>query len=182
MLFANLRSFAMRKIHVLLGTLLVCAVAGCSDDPNDILISHTISVLRGTTTDVEQVTKTLGDAVTTAKKESKPLDLIKINKAIQEAGGLKKKAQELQNLKAQTDVRKDNISAAQKEEFANKYKAPFQKALQDLDAAQKNLEVTMREAETVAAPDPETKSALEKLRDALKEAQNEFEVLTKRQS
>jgi len=170
----------MRKLYVLLGTLLACVVVGCGDDPNDKVIAETISTLRNTTSDIEHVSKTINDAVNQAKNSKKPLDIAEIDKATKEAAGLKKKAQDLQNEKAWMDVRKDNITAEQREEYANRYKVDIGKALQGLDAAQKNLELALREADSVA--DSDGKSSLQKLRETLQEAQNEFEVLTKRQS
>jgi hypothetical protein len=172
----------MRKLYVLLGTLLTFAVAGCGEDANDSIIAGTISILDGTTSQIEQITKTLNDAVNEAKKETKPLDLAKIKTATQNAIELKKKAETLQRYKAEIDVRKDGLTPEQREEYATKYKAAFQQKLQNLDTAQKNLDVALREADAVAASNSESKAALEQLRDALKESQNEFEVLTKRQS
>jgi hypothetical protein len=170
----------MRKLYVLFGTLLVCAVAGCSEDLNEELVKNTVQILDNTTSDLEQVTKTLNSAVTEAKSSNKPLDIAKIARANQEAGGLKNKARELQDRKARMDVRKDNVTTAEREDYAAKFKPAMAKALQRLDAAEKNLDVALREADAVA--DNDGKSSLEKLRDTLKEAQNEFEVLTKRQS
>jgi DNA repair exonuclease SbcCD ATPase subunit len=172
----------MRKLYVLLGTLLICTVAGCGDDTNDNIIAGTISILDGTTSQIEQITKTVKDTVDQAKKDSKPLDIAKIATATQNATELKKKAEALQRFKAEIDVRKDSLTADQREENAKKHKAAFQQKLQNLDTAQKNLDTALREADAVAATNNESKAALEKLRDALKEAQNEFEVLTKRQS
>jgi hypothetical protein len=172
----------MRKLYVLLGTLLTCTVVGCGEDANDSVIAGTISILDGTTSHIEQITKIVNDAVSQAKKDSQPLDIAKIATATQIATELKKKAQDLQSAKARIDVSKDGLTPEQREDYAKRYKAAFQQKLQNLDAAQKNLEVALREADAVAATNSESKAALEKLRDALKESQNEFEVLTKRQS
>jgi hypothetical protein len=172
----------MRKLYALLGALLMCAVVGCGEDTNEKIIADTVSILDGTRSDIEQITKTIGDAVSQAKKDGKPLDLTKIEKATQETAAFKKKAEALQRYKAETDVIKDVVTPQQREEFAKKYKSQFQEKLQRLDEAQKSLEAALRDAETVAASNAESKDAVGKLRDALKEAQNEFEVLTKRQS
>jgi outer membrane murein-binding lipoprotein Lpp len=170
----------MRKLLLPLGMLVVCGIAGCSEDPNDGLISTTISRLNQTTQALEEVNKSLKDAVAQAKNTNQPLDLVPIGKATDRASEIKQLAQDLQRIKAQVDVRKESITAEQREEYAKKYKASFQQALQNLDVAQKNLEATLREGDAVA--NPEGKSALEKLRETIKESLNEFEVLTKRQS
>jgi DNA repair exonuclease SbcCD ATPase subunit len=172
---------AMRKLLVLLGALLTCTIAGCGEDTNDTIIAGTISILDGTTSQIDQITKTLNDAVDQAK-DGKPLDIAKIATATQNAVELKKKAEALQRYKAEIDVRKDSLTADQREEYARKHKAAFQQKLQSLDTAQKNLEAALRKADAVAAPNSESKANLEKLRDALIDAQKEFEVLTKRQS
>jgi hypothetical protein len=175
----------MRKLYVLLSTLLVCAFVGCSDDPNEYWITQTISNLRGVTGDIEQVTKTLNDSVADAKKN--PPDYkaayIKIARATTEAGQLKGKAEILQRIKAQTEGRKEAITKEQREEYRNKHKGDFQSALANLDAAQKKLDKALQEADReVGEKDNECKGGLEKLRQKLKESQDEFEVLTRRQT
>jgi hypothetical protein len=170
----------MRKLYVLLGTLVICGASGCSEDLNEAYVAGTINVLKRTTSDVEQVTKTISEATTQAKNSNKPLDIAKVARATQEAASLKKQAQELQNLKARMDVRKDGVTASAREEYAANHKGDVQQSLQALDIAQKNLEVALRDADAVA--DNDGKSALEKLREAIKEARNEFEMVTKRQS
>ena len=174
---------------MLFGTLLACAVAGCSDDPNDILISHTISVLRGTTTDVEQVTKTLGDAVTTAKKRASRWTSLRLTKPCQEAGRPQEKRRGyLQQIKAQTELRKESITPEQKEEYSNKHKAFFQNGAGRHGHGPEEIgHIDARgRCDTEATPDAVEKAkaiaSLGKLREKLKEAEDEFEVLTKRQT
>jgi hypothetical protein len=170
----------MKKLSVLLGTLLCFSVVGCSADPNDMLVAQTIGSLKQATSHIEQVTTTLTTATAEAKKAGKPLALAKIATATEQAGQLKDPALMLQRIKAETEVRKDNITKEQKEVLANKHKADFQRAMADLDAAEKKLEAALKDAEPVA--DADGKLALEKLREKLKEGQDEFEVLNKRQT
>src|SRR5271166_4092713 len=103
----------MRKLYVLLGTLLTFTVVGCGEDTNDTIIAGITSILDGTTSQIEQITKTVNDAVSQAKKDNKPLDIAKIATATQNAAELKKKAEALQRYKAEIDVRKDNLTADQ---------------------------------------------------------------------
>jgi hypothetical protein len=170
----------MKKLCVLLGTLLSCSVVGCSADPNDLLVGDTIAQLKLATSHIEQVANTLTTATAEAKKTGKPLAIAKIATATEQAGELKKPALMLQRIKAETEIRKDNISTAQKEALATKHKADFQRAMADLDAAEKKLDAALKDAEPVA--DGDGKQALEKLREKLKEGQDEFEVLNKRQT
>ena len=171
----------MRKVFVLiLGTLFVCTLVGCGTDPNEKSVANTISCLTSTSDVIKQVTKTLNDGVSEAKKNNKPLAKDKVNKATEEAAKLKEWATALQNIKAEIEMRKEGVTKEQKEELAKKHKAAFQQALADLDDAQKKLETALKDADAVA--DAEGKAALEVLRGKLKEGQDEFEVLTKRQT
>ena|SRR5437660_967800 len=170
----------MRKCYVLLCTLFASVLAGCGADPNDELVARTISILTGTTQVVEQVTKTLNDAVSEAKTQNKALSKDKVNKATEESAQLKRLALELQDTKARIEIRKEGVTKEQKDALAKKHKAAFQQALVELDAAQKKLDGALRAADAVA--DADGKTSLEQLRAKLKEGQDEFEVLTKRQS
>jgi hypothetical protein len=169
----------MRKLSVLLCTFAVFGLAGCADDANDQLVARTISTLSSTTSTVEQITKTLNDGVAKAKQENKPLDKNALIEATKKADDLKKIAGELQRIKADTEVVKDSITTEQKVALAKKHKQNFVQALSDLDAAQRKLDAALKDAEAVTAA--EDKPVMEKLREKLTEAQQEFEVLTKRQ-
>jgi hypothetical protein len=170
----------MKKLSVLLGTLFCCSVVGCSADVNDLLVAETIGALKQATSHIEQVTNTLTAATAEAKKAGKPLAIAKIATATEDAGQLKKPALVLQQLKAQMEVRKDNITKQQMEALANKHKAEIQRSMADLDAARKKLDAALNDAEPAA--DADGKLALEKLREKLKEGLDEFEVLNKRQT
>jgi hypothetical protein len=172
----------MKLLYVLFGTLLIFTVAGCGEDTNDIIIAGITSILDGTTSQIDQITKTVNDAVTQAKKEDKPLDIAKIATATQMATELKKKAEALQRYKAEIDVRKDNLTPDQRDENKRKHQAALEQKLQNLYTAQNNLHAALLEADAVAASNNESKAALEKLRDALNEAKSEFGLQTKRQS
>jgi hypothetical protein len=180
------RSLAMRSVYVLVGTFCAMTLVGCSEDPNDAWIAETISTLKGTTSVIEQVSKTVGDALAQAKRDGKPLALEKIAKATEESGELKKRAEKLQKIKAEAEYRKDNITKEQRDDYAIKHKGAFQASMVELDSAQKKLDTVLREAEVYASEgamaNAESKGALEKLREKLKEGQDEFEVLTKRQA
>jgi hypothetical protein len=181
----SLRSLVMKKWIVLLGTfLLSCMCVGCSQDPNDELVARTIAQLNATTGFFEQVAKTVNEAGQDYKNNNKAQALVKIQKAITEAGQFKTPAAELQQIKARTEIRKDNISTAEKETLDSKYKAPFMSALAELDTAQKKLTDALKKTERAAdeANDMDGKNSLELLRQKLKEAQDEFEVFTKRQT
>jgi hypothetical protein len=178
--FANLRSFMMKKLSVLLGTFLSCCVIGCSADPKDELVAKTIAGLKQATTDIEHVSDTLTSATADAKKSGKPLAIAKVATATEQAGEIKKIAMFLQTKKAETEVYKDQMTKEQREALNTKYKADFQRAMADLDTAERKLDAALKDAEVVA--DGDGKQALEKLREKLKEGQDEFEVLTKRQT
>jgi hypothetical protein len=170
----------MKKLSVLLGTLLSCCVIGCGQDPNDKLVADTIAQLKNATSKIEEVSSTLTAATADAKKSGKPLAIARVATATEQAGELKVPALVLQRIKAETEVRKDSLTKDQREVLANKYKGDFQRSLADLDAAQKKLDAALKEAEPVA--DGDGKQALEKLREKLKESQDEYEVLNKRQT
>jgi hypothetical protein len=170
----------MKKLSVLLGTLLSCCVIGCSADPRDEIVAKTIAGLKQATTDIEQVSNTLTTATAEAKKAGKPLAIAKVATATEQAGEIKKIAIFLQNKKAETEGYKDQMTKEQREALSNKYKADFQRAMADLDTAERKLDAALKDAELVA--DSDGKQALEKLREKLKEGQDEFEVLNKRQS
>ena len=82
--------------------------------------------------------------------------------------------------RAASENRRDTITEERRSEYAAKYKSSIATALADLDAAQKKLDLALRDAE--AASDNDGKAALDTLRTKLEETQKEFEVLTKRQS
>ena len=170
----------MKKLAVLLGTFLACGVVGCSADPNDIIMSETIAALRDTTNQIEQLSSALTAETAEAKKTGKPLSIVKIKKATEDAGDLKKPALRLQRVKAEIEIRKDNMTKDQREALASKYKADFQRAMADLDAAERKLDAALKAAEPAA--DSDGKVALDNLREKLKESQDEFEVLNKRQT
>jgi len=155
--------------------------SGCSEDPNTRLIAGTISTLQESTALFEQIAKTMNDAASQAESAGKPLALDKVEKALADADVLKQKAKILQNIKAEAERRKDNITADQRDEYSKKYRGDFQKAVADVDAAQLKLDVALRRAETVA-DDGGKRFLSEKLGKKLKDIQDEFEVLTKRQS
>jgi len=171
----------MKKFYVLLGTFASCCLVGCGSDENERLVSDTLAKLSNTTTLIEQIRKTVGDAVTDAKNNKKPLAKAAILKATEEAGQLKGLAEYLQRLKGAADFNKDSITPDQRNELAKKHKKAFQKGLVALDQAQKALDVTMREADAIAESDPDARANLKLLREKLKEGQDEFEVLSKRQ-
>ncbi len=154
----------MRKLFVLLGTFVFFACAGCSEDPNDQIISATIQIANGTTADINIMAKTLSDAVAVAKSDKKPLDPVKIKEAITQAEGLKTKAKALQDNRARSENRRDQITEKQREEYAAKHKSSLATAIADLDTAQKTLDMALRDAE--AAADNEGKVLLESLRKA----------------
>jgi hypothetical protein len=180
----SLRSLVMKKWRVLFGTLLSCFCVGCSQDPNDQLVAETIAQLNATTGFFEQVAKTVNEAGQDYKNNNKPQALVKIQRAITEAGQFKTPAAQLQRIKALTEIRKDNISTAEKESLDSKYKAAFMSALAELDTSQKKLTDALKKTEKAAdeANDQDGKNSLELLRQKLKEGQDEFEVFTKRQT
>jgi hypothetical protein len=165
---------------VLLGALFAFACIGCGDDVHDRILDQIFQVLTNTTRDIDTVAKTLNDAVAQAKNDKKPLDLAKIAEAQKQASELKQKAKDLGKIKDIAENRSEGVTPEQQGKYADNRKSNLIAALVELDAAQKRLDTALREADAVA--DAEGKAALEKLRDTLKEAQNEFEVLTKRQS
>jgi len=177
----------MRKLCVLLSTLFMFTCVGCSNDPNDELIVGTIQVLGNTTRTIEQIKTQVADTVEAAKKDGKPLAIEKITLAAGKADELKKMAKQLQDIKAAADVRKENITPEQRPEYASRHKATFQRALQEVDKAQKDLEIALNEAGAYNASltDSEDRakgaSALAELRKKVEDGQREFEVLTKRQ-
>jgi hypothetical protein len=172
----------MRWLSVLACTLCIGFVGGCSDDVTELRISKTIAILKDTTRTIEQVTKTLTDAAAQAKKDGKPMPLDKIAAATEEAGKLKSNARELQNLKAAIEGAREIITKEQRDEYAARNKNSVQEALAELEAAQRALEVALNSADAAATGDPDARGAMEKLREKLKEGQDEFEVLTKRQT
>jgi hypothetical protein len=172
----------MRVLSVLVCTFCLCFVGGCSEDITEARISRTIAIMKDATQTIEQVTRTLKDAAAQAKKDGKAMPLDKIAVATEELGELKKKARELQNLKANVEGAREVLTKEQRDEYAAKNKNNFQQALADLEAAQRALDGAIAEAEIASASDPDAKGAMTKLREKLKEGQDEFEVLTKRQT
>jgi hypothetical protein len=177
----------MRKLCVLLCTIVGFACIGCGTDHNEALISQTISTLRDTTRTIEQVKSIVGDAVTSAKKDNKPLPMDQLENAKTKVADLKGWAKQLQRYKALADSRKETIPPEKRKEYAALHKDALQSALVDIDKAQKELETALNEADAVAnatadADDRAGQKKLAELREALKEAQHEFEVLTKRQT
>ena len=79
----------MRKLSVLLGTFITLTCAGCSEDPNDLIIRQTISITNGTASEINIIAKGLGDAVAQAKSDKKPLDSGKIAEAIKQVADSK---------------------------------------------------------------------------------------------
>jgi hypothetical protein len=155
-------------------------VAGCSTDPNEELVSSLIATVNGTTSEIERVTKTLTDATSDAKTNSKPLAVERVNTATEQAAELKKRATFLQRIKAEIEIRKDSVTKEDREALASKHGGALRKALADLDGAEKKLEDALRKADDVA--DQSGKDALRKLRDKLQEYQSEFDVLNKHTS
>jgi len=170
----------MRKIHVLLGTLFACTVVGCGQDPNDKIISETISAMQETTRSIEVITGLVSGEVETAKKTSKPRDEKKLLEAKAEADKLKEKAVKLQGIKSQTDSIRDVLTKEQKDELAKKHKAPFQQAANDLYNAEKKLEAALKDAKALATTPGVSKTALEDLQKALENSQKEFAVMNKK--
>src|ERR1700733_4904721 len=105
----------MRSVFVAMAAAFTITLSGCGSDPNDQYIAATIQTLKGTTTDIELITKTLTEAVAQAKRDGKSLGLDKIAKATEETDSLKKHAKDLQRLKADTEARKDLITKEQRD-------------------------------------------------------------------
>jgi hypothetical protein len=173
-----------RTVSILLSAVCACAFVGCAEDRHDKAIAETISAMNGATTVIEQVTKTVGDAVADARKENKPLSVDKIKRADDETKQLKEKSKILQEIKGYMEVNKENITKEQREDYEKKYKGALREAATKLDAAQKKLEATLQDAEKITKDhqDSTGKKALETLRKTLQDHQEDFTVLTKRQA
>ena len=176
----------MRKLGVLMSTMFACLCVGCSSDPNDRLIVNTMSIMNDTTRAIEQIKSDVVQAVEAAKKDNKPLSIEKIRAVATKAEELKKKAKELQMAKAETDVRKENVTAEQRQEYSDRHKGSFTRNLEELGKAQIELTAALKDAEAYneSLPDGEDRDngakELADLRKKLDESQREFEVLTRR--
>jgi hypothetical protein len=169
----------MRQLYVLAGTLFLCGLVGCGQDPNDVLVSDTIAKLQDTTRSIEGIAKILEIEVEAAKKGGKALDEKKIAEAKVEAENLAKLAKELQVIKGRTDSIKDNLTNDQRDALAKKYKDQFQSAANALYKAQNNLEAALKNAEGLATT-PTSKSAMTDLKTAIQNSQKEFAFMNKK--
>jgi hypothetical protein len=171
----------MRKLYVLAGTLFVCGLVGCGQDPNDIVVSKTISKLQDTTRSIERIAKILEVEVEAAKKGGKAVDEKKIAEAKVEAENLAKLAVDFREIKGETDFIRDHRTPTneQREALAKKYKEQFQSAANDLYIAQKKLETWLKEAESLATT-PASKSAMAELKTAIQNSQKEFAGMNKK--
>jgi len=182
----------MKKLYVLLGTLLISMCAGCSEDPNSRLINETMSIMGSTTSSLDQTAKTINDAVAEANKDGKPLSIAAIAKAKKEAEDLKNWARELQDRKTKAENRRDNVTSDQREDYERTYKGQFQQAMIAVSGAQRKLDKALSDAEKYNEewrdPDPQNATkktvsdALVQLRQAIQDSRNDFAVLTKRQA
>jgi hypothetical protein len=170
----------MTKIRVLLGTLLVCGLFGCSQDPNEAAVSETIAALRDTTTIIEQITTTVKGEVEAAKKSNGKMDVVKLADANTKAKELKGQAERLQKIKATIDNLREGLNKEQRAALADKHKGSFQDAANALNKAERDLDKVMKDADEQAKAE-DAKAAMKTLRETLVNSQKEFAVLTKKQ-
>jgi hypothetical protein len=176
----------MRKFHVLTGTLLLVGLCGCGRDPNEEVVAETISILRDTTSIINNVKDILTKEIEAAKKdEGKSLDAAKLTDAKNAAEELKNKAKKLAEIKAKTEMLREGLTKEQREKLAEKHKDDFQDAANQLGLAERNLEKTLLEAEQLAkrsSTTPQAQKAMEVLRETLVNSQKEFAVMNKKQT
>src|SRR5262249_30866432 len=114
----------MTKVRVLMGTLFVFGLfglAGCSQDPNEAVISDSIATLKDTTNIIEQITVVVKGEVESSKKTGK-MDAAKLLEANTKAKELKNQAERLQKIKAATDNLREGLTKEQRSALAEKHK------------------------------------------------------------
>jgi hypothetical protein len=174
------------KVRIFLCTLVAVGLFGCSQDPNEKAVADTISTLQDTTRVINAITSILNKEIEAAKKdEAKGMDVTKLADAKAEAENLKKKAEDLQRIKALTDSLREGMNAEQRKKLAEKHKDAFQQAANDLGLAERNLEKSLKDAEELTKREGtsgQVKEAMKLLRETLANSQKEFAVMNKRQT
>ncbi len=163
----------------LLGACLLGA-AGCGTDEQEVWIKRTLETVDEVTNNLKQVNTLTREAITASEKtEGKILaESQQIARAVAAAEELKKLGDKLQRLKELTDRLKDKTSVSYREELTKTFRPRLDKKVQDMEKEQRELDVTLAEAEARAAPGG-GKAAVAKLRDKLKEGLEAFQVVTK---
>ncbi|HEV2948547.1 MAG TPA: hypothetical protein VGX70_14320 [Gemmataceae bacterium] len=168
----------MKRIVVLAGMFcLLAGLIGCSSNLGEALLNADIDVMNKAAAQLRSVKDRVNEAVQKAAKDNKSLTDTDLKPAVEAAKALKEIGNALQKLKEKTDTLKDSTTPEEREELAKRFSGRMQTATVDLIKAQQELDQAIRKAEGARSE----RDAVVTLKNTLREAEGEFEVLAKQQ-
>jgi hypothetical protein len=169
----------MKKAVVLGSTLwFLCGLVGCSSDNREKLIKDVITRMTGAAETLGTVKTQVTAAVNEAKKANPPRTVTEadLKKAVSTANDAVKLGKEMQQLRLIIEGKREATTDEQRREWARKYQNEVQQAAERLVKSQRELNATLQDLEVSSTA---AKAAVEPLRKALEEVQQEFEAVTK---
>jgi hypothetical protein len=173
----------MRKGLTRAATCLLCGLlfgaAGCGTDPQDEIISSTLTRLGEVTQNLGEIKKSVREAITTS--EAKKQDIGEkdeyLLRAYASAQELRKLGERLQRLKELGDILKEKTSPEYSKDLVARYRTRLQDNVRSLEKEERELIVALAQAN--ARANEGGKKQLDNVRKEIQRSREAFEVLTK---
>jgi hypothetical protein len=172
------------RAYWLLGLFALGAV-GCTTDSRDYVVTQTQTHLDDATKKLAEINTALQKVVEIGKTSkglrlNNPEVVQRLSEAKASAEALIKLGREVQNIKGLAERLSAKATPESKKELRELNRARFEEYILKLDATDRELIVTLAEADRLAAGDASAKRELKNLREEVQKGREVFEVLTKR--
>jgi DNA repair ATPase RecN len=164
----------MKRFLVLTCALFLClALVGCGVNRREGVVNSVITKLDEAANKVAAIKAKTTEAVNKAEQDKAAIDFTDALKAVSE---LREVGKQMREEKRDADEIKDRITPEELQRLAEKIKVPLNKALDRLKVETKELNEVLALAEKT----PNYKKDVDDLRTKIREAEGEFETLTRR--